>query len=103
MLVWCQMCPGAWDLVYHKPIVRDITPCSSDITLCSAKSIIHKYTPVNSQCILCINIHRVSHISIRKYTKYTPVYSQCILCINIQQCKVPLVFSNFPENIQYTE
>ena len=27
------MCSGAWvwDRVYHKPIVRDVTPCSSDV------------------------------------------------------------------------
>ena len=32
-LVWRQMCSGAWvwDRVYHKPIVRDVTPCSSDV------------------------------------------------------------------------
>ena len=37
------MCPRAWDLVYPKPIVYDVTPCSSDVTLCSAKRIISYY------------------------------------------------------------
>ena len=59
MLVWCQMCPRAWDLVYHKPIVRDVTPCSSDITLCSAKSIISCFFLVaeNRKCSAIQAIH----------------------------------------------
>ena len=36
----------------------------------------------------------------RIYKIYTSIFSVYILCINIQQCKVTLVFSNFPE---YTE